>query len=495
MVWDWLLESLSRKIYLGSRMLQRNKVKILFSFLVCLSFAQWLIACGGEADGEGKDTGIVLDLKRSPTFSSSERKLILEMSPVPTLPKSPSNRYADDAKAALLGQYLFYDKGLSGNKKVSCATCHAPDKEWGDGKKVSEGVKVVVRHAPTLWNVAYNRWFFWDGRADSLWAQALGPIEADKEMASSRSAVAHYISETPKLKAAYEAVFGSFPNISDTKRFPKDAKPLPKEEKDPRHLAWSQMEQKDKALVNRIYANIGKAIAAYERLLVSKDAPFDTYVTGVKEGDPKKQEAISNEAKWGLKIFLRRDSCVACHSGPNFTDLEFHNIGFGKHPSLPIEPDLGRFDGIPKVLSDPFNGLGAYSDNKTDGDHDKIRFLKSDPFETKIAMGEMKTPTLRNIAKSAPYMHDGRFKNLEEVISYYSTFGAKDPSTCLANVKAVEQPKNCKLEKTIVGHREETLLILKLSPSQTKALLAFLRTLTGKPLPSKLLRAPDKLPE
>lgn len=460
---------------------------VLLCGVFCLSF----MACGGT--GEGADTGVAIDTSQPPTYSEEEQRIIQTLSPLPQLPPSPSNKYADNPKAVLLGQYLFYDKGYSEGGSVSCATCHAPDKQWADALPFAQGLQKVTRHTPTLWNLAYNRWFYWDGRKDTIWSQALNPVEAAKEMGASRLSLLHYVTSNAPLKKAYTELFGDLPDTSDTKRFPKKGMPVPKNTEDPLHKAWISMSEEDQKTVNLFFTNIGKAFEAFQRKLVSKESPFDTFVEGLKTKDASKLNAISNEAKWGLQLFVQRDSCIACHNGPNFSDGEFHNIGLDKHPDLP-EPDIGRFDGIPEVLSDPFNGLGLFSDAPTHPVNDKLRFLKKDPQETVSSFGEMKTPTLRNVALSAPYMHDGRFANLDEVIAHYSTFGAQNPANCFANQQANKQPEGCVLTKASIGHREETMLMLKLSPSQVQAMKAFLQTLNGKELPKELLTPPTLSP-
>jgi cytochrome c peroxidase len=469
-----------------------HRISLFITFAtLSLSSSFALIACGPPHE---QDTGIVIDTSTAPTFTAEETKTIQTLSPLPTPPPSPSNKYADDPKAAQFGQHLFYEQALSGNGTVSCSTCHNPTQGWGDQRPLSLGIGNVPRHSMTLWNAAYNRWFFWDGRADSLWAQATKPIEAANEMGSSRLQVAHTISHTPKLKAAYIAVFGSFPDISDIKRFPYKGAPNPGSPDSEGHKAWMGMTKDDQETINGILANVAKAIAAFERKIISRDAPFDTFVEGLKNKDASKQNAISNEAKWGLKLFLQKDSCIGCHNGPNFADGEFHNIGLPRHPSREGESDIGRFDGIPVVLKDPFNGLGLFGDNPKHPSLDKLRFLNDNPRETASTVGQMKTPTLRSITTSGPYMHDGRFKTLDEVITFYSTFEAKNPGWCIANHPTHDQPEACELVKASAGHREDAMLLLKLSPTQKSALKAFLHTLTGKPLPETLHKAPDTLP-
>ena len=160
-------------------------------------------------------------------FSEAERKKILQHSPLPAPKADRSNAVAEDPAAAHFGQFLFYDTRLSADGEVSCATCHDPEQGWGDGRAQVEIAGLFPRQAPTLWNTAYNRWFFWDGRADSQWAQALGPLENPLEHATSRLEVAHLIYDDPALRSAYEGVFGAMPNVSDLSRFPASGRPVP----------------------------------------------------------------------------------------------------------------------------------------------------------------------------------------------------------------------------------------------------------------------------
>ena len=310
-------------------------------------------------------------------FSAKEKRVLFSMSPLPAPKLNPSNRMAGNKAAIRMGQFLFFDKRMSPSGKISCATCHDPNKGWSDGRALSKGMEVLPRNSPTLWNVVYNRWQFWDGRADSLWSQARGPIEAGQEMGSSRLFVIHYVSNTPEVKKAYQALFGKLPDFSDTKRFPKHGKPVDDDPDDPLHKAWSGMKKKDQTLVNRVFSNILKVIAAYEGTIVSKDAPFDTFVAGLKENNASKLKALSLSAQRGMKLFVGKGQCTLCHTGPNFTDKEFHNIGLSTPKGKP--PDVGRFAGIEVVLKDIFNGLGPFSDNKTDPIHKRLRYLRPTP--------------------------------------------------------------------------------------------------------------------
>jgi cytochrome c peroxidase len=221
--------------------------------------------------------------------------------------------------------------------------------------------------------------------------------------------------------------------------------------------------------VDRAFSNLGKAIEAYERRLRSPPSPFDHYVTDLKQGDAPGQRMFSAAAKRGLKLFVGAARCELCHSGPAFSDGQFHNLGLSV--ALGEAPDPGREMGIRGVRVDPFNSVGSFSDAPgRDGVRDRLAFLP----EPQSQAGAFKTPTLREIARTAPYMHDGRFTDLEQVLSFYSTGETSAPAG------------------TKVGQRERTLdLIPHLTHAQQSDLIEFLRTLTSPPLSAALERAPS----
>jgi cytochrome c peroxidase len=405
-------------------------------------------------------------------FSAEERQRILQHSPLPPLPPDPTNLFGDDPAAARLGQFLFYDTRFSANGQVACATCHPAGPAWADGKQLSRGVATARRHAPTLWNTAFNRWFFWDGRADSHWAQALRPIEDPLEQGGSRLQYLHVVATDVSLRAAYERLFGPLPDVSDPARFPAAGCPMPGASDDPHDLAWRSMTEADQEIVNRFYANIGKAIAAFERRLISDNAPFDRFVAGLRDGDGGKLSALSLSAQRGLQLFVGAGRCHECHTGPNFSDGEFHSIGLAPLDGSLL--DSGRYGGIAAVLADPFNAIGRYSDDPSERER-AVSFLISRP----DTQGQFKVPTLRNVTQTAPYMHDGRFASLTDVLHFYSNDAGAAQS----------------------GHHQETILRpLHLSDEAVNDLLAFFDSLTGAPLdpallqqpPSPLLEEPEK---
>ncbi|MDP7546967.1 MAG: cytochrome-c peroxidase, partial [Alphaproteobacteria bacterium] len=197
---------------------------------------------------------------------------------LPPLAKDPSNRVGDNANAARLGQKLFFDKRFSGNGKIACATCHQPEKAFTDGLPLAQGMGAVPRHSPTIIGTAYSPWFFWDGRKDSQWSQALGPMESSVEHGGTRTHFAKILVSDPTYHKAYEDIFGVLPDLSDDLRFPSIAAPI---DDAASRAAWTAMKAVDRQAVSRIYSNMGKAISAYERLILPGPSRFDRYVEAV----------------------------------------------------------------------------------------------------------------------------------------------------------------------------------------------------------------------
>jgi cytochrome c peroxidase len=328
---------------------------------------------------------------------------------LPPLPADPSNQYADDPQAAALGHQLFFDTRLSSNGLVACATCHIPDLMFTDGRTLSVGVGLMDRKSMTIVGTAYSPWQFWDGRADSQWAQALGPMESAVEHGGTRAQYAHLIDRY--YRTDYEAIFGPLPDLSDLTRFPESAGPV----QDPEaRAAWEAMRPEDRETVSRIYANMGKAIAAYERLILPGPSRFDAYVEALLEGDVEEiDQALTANEVAGLRLFIGEANCIQCHNGPLFTNNSFHNTGVPPRSDTP--PDLGRQLGVQRVLEDEFNCLGPYSDAEPE-DCAELRFLVASGDEL---AGAFKPPTLRNVAQTAPYMHAGQFGDLFSVVRHY----------------------------------------------------------------------------
>lgn len=390
---------------------------------------------------------------------------ILDLGPLPATPGDPTNAWADDPAAAWFGRYLFYDPRLSGTGTFACSTCHDPGQGWGDGLALSEAAGTTGRHAPTLWNAGHQRWTYWDGRCDSLWCQAAGPIEAENEMAGSRVGLAHAIADNADLREGYEALFGPIPDLSDASRFPPRARPVPDEPDHADHLTWQAMSAADQQTATAIFVNTTKAIGAFERTIRTAESPVDRYVAAFSAGDTVVMDAaLSDEAEAGLMLFVGEGQCHLCHSGPLLSNLEFHSVGLGSRPWLE-EGDLGRYDGITALRSQEFNAAGAWSDDPDGEAASRIDRL----VQTTEQLGIFKTPGLRGVATSAPYMHGGHFDTLTQVVEHYSELD----------------------EVVTIGHIETFMVPREWSPAEVASLVAFLEALGSEPEDPAILEAPD----
>lgn len=405
-----------------------------------LLLAGLLLACAGpEETGAPDQRWTPAELERIASLRVTEGWL----APRPDVEEG--NAWADSTQAARLGAALFTDTSLSGNGAVSCATCHDPARWFTDGLPRGSGVGTTRRHTPTLVGVARNRWYTWDGRRDTAWAQALVPLEQPAEHGTSRTDLARRVTSTHG--EAYRAAFGDLPELTDPDRFPTGARPA---SDDPvADAAWRGMHPADQAVVNRVFVNAGKALDALERRLAPQPAAFDRYAEALLDGDPTGGGHLGPEAERGLALFLGKADCVLCHHGPTFSDGAFHNLGLPTQPGQEI--DLGRGAGVREVLASEFRCGTPWSDASSCPE-----LVYVDPTFPDF-MGSFKTPTLRNVADTAPYMHDARFATLEEVLGFYSALPGA-PS---------------------VGHRELTLRPLKLTTDETRALVAFLQALSA----------------
>jgi len=386
-----------------------KRISEIFSFGVAAYSALLLMLClSSGASAEDKN------LREIHAWSGEEITLLrsLSLSSLPPLPKDPSNAYSANPRAIELGKKLFFDKKFSANGKISCGTCHIPEVSFTDKLSLAKGMGTTTRRTMPLIGSAYNAWFFWDGRKDSLWSQAIVPIESSVEHGFTRSMCAHLIAD--KYKREYEEIFGKLPKI-DHKTCPPKASPGTG---NPAALkAWNAMKPEDRDSVSRIYANIGKAIAAFVTQILPQPAPFDMYVEAVTKHKLETAEKLmSRDAVEGLRLFIGKAKCTNCHMGPLFTNSSFHDIGLGN------PRDKGRAEGIDKVLADEFNCLGKYSDAKPE-ECLELRFI--DTNKAKYA-GAFKTPTLRNVAERPPYMHAGQLKTLSEVMSFYRRSSSRE---------------------------------------------------------------------
>lgn len=368
------------------------------------------------------------------------------------VPADPTNRVADDPRAVKLGHRLFFDTRLSANGKVSCATCHLPDREFQDDKPLANGVGTTDRRTMPVAGTAYSPFLFWDGRKDSQWSQALGPLESPVEHGGSRAQYAHVVAA--HYRGEYERIFGPMPDLSAV---PASAGPVP----DPKAAeAWKNMSDAQRDAVTSVYVNVGKAIAAYERRIQYGPSRFDQYVSGLAANDRALQNVLTAEEKTGLQLFVGKANCTQCHNGPLLTNNEFHNTGV---PAAPLpKPDRGRIAGAQAVVKDEFNCRSKWSDARPE-QCAELDFIALGAHEQERAF---KVPSLRNVADRAPYMHAGQVATLEEVVEHYN--------------QAPAAP---------AGHSE--LKPLQLNANEIRQLTAFLRTLSGgTSAPPELLRAP-----
>jgi cytochrome c peroxidase len=391
-------------------------------------------------------------------WTKEERAMLrsLSLASLEPLAPDPSNRFSDDSSAVRLGQRLFFDTRLSSNGKVSCASCHVPQQNFQDARPLGVGVGTAGRRTMPVAGTAHSPWQFWDGRADSQWGQALGPLESPAEHGGDRVQYAHVIAT--QYRAAYEAVFGPLP---DVRGLPERAGPVPDTT---RAKAWANITPVRQEEISRLYANIGKAIAAYERKLEFAPARFDRFVDAELAGRPHTAEStFSEDERAGLKLFVGKANCATCHNGALLTDNHFHNTGVPES-ATGTPSDSGRTTGVRGVVAAEFNCLSKYSDAKPE-QCDELRFATTDGPELIRAY---KTPSLRNVAARAPFMHAGQFASLDAVLAHYN--------------RALRAP---------TGKSE--LKPLRLSQRELSQLKAFLHTLTG-PLTTRpeLLVAPGE---
>lgn len=368
-------------------------------------------------------------------FTAHQWEVLRRFSPVPSAPPNPTNRWADDPRAAELGRALFEDRGFSRGGDVACATCHQRALAFTDGRVIAEAQTPPQRgrrNTPSILYAAWGRWKLWDGGADTLWAQPLLAMENPREHDFTRVEIARRVASTHR--APYEIIFGALPALEDATRFPMRAKPG--------DAAWEAMRADDQVAVNRVVANVGKAIEAYERTLIPGRSAFDRYMAG-------ERDAMTPQQRDGLRAFITL-SCVNCHFGPLFSDDDFHAI---RMPDDPLAgPDRGRAEGLETVARNALGARSIYSD-------DREAFPAAEPV-TRGALGRFRTPTLRGVARTAPYGHAGGIATLEAVIAHDAAGGL--PS---------DDPR-------ALGERDPALIPFTPLPSEVASITAFLRALT-----------------
>jgi len=315
-------------------------------------------------------------------FSEPEIQQIVAHGPwPPPATKDPSNRASGNRAAIAWGAELFREPRLSLDGMMSCANCHQAKRDFTDGLARGKGLAGVDRNTPTVANVRLNRWFGWDGAGDSLWAQSLRPMLDPREMGSDVARIAAAVRGTPALASGYRRAFGGMP--------PAD----------------------DEALA----IDVAKALAAFQETLETGRTPFDDFRDALARGDRTAAARYPLAAQRGLAIFIGKGQCNVCHLGPAFSNGEFHDVGI-PHFLASGSVDAGRYEGIKKLQANRHNLLGAYNDDPTRSTAMSTRHVEAQHRN----FGEFKVPSLRNVARTAPYMHNGSLATLADVVRHYS---------------------------------------------------------------------------
>lgn len=329
----------------------------------------------------------------------------MSLSLLKPLKPNPSNKVGDDPNAAALGEALFFDARFSANGLVACGTCHIPDKQFQDGLPLGQGVGTASRRTMPIAGAGYHPFLFWDGRKDSLWSQALGPIENPVEHGSDRTMVARLVVDN--YREQYEPLFGAPPDLSG---LPPHAAPTGTPEA---VAAWEALSVEQQRAVNRVFSNFGKAIEAFERTIPPPWTRFDDYAEALAANDEAKANTILTEQERnGLKLYLVQN-CATCHAGPLLTDEDYHNIGL---PDQTIEADSGRSTSVAVVKADPFNCASEFSD----ADPAKCLRLKILSGDDPKFVGGFRVPSLRGVSQRPPFMHNGKFATIHDVLVHYN---------------------------------------------------------------------------
>jgi len=361
---------------------------------------------------------------RSVAFTRAEVEAILSLGPPPAPARDPSNRVSGMPAAIALGARLFGDMGLSSTGTVSCATCHDPARAFIDGEPRAHGEGPGDRNTPTLVGVAGQRWFGWDGGQDSLWAQSLRPLLDRQEMGANLSHVARRVRDDPALRAQYVVAFGRVPPADD----------------------------------EIVAVDAAKALAAYIETLAFPRTRFDDFRDALARDDRDAMKGYPLLAQRGLQIFVGSGNCTMCHGGPRLSHGEFHDVGIGFFVA-PGRVDSGRHGGIEKLAKSRYNLLGAFNDDGSHATATSTRHVEAQHRN----FGEFRVPSLRGVAQTAPYMHDGSLATLRAVVRHYSNLD----------------------ENRLHADGERILRPLDLDKYDVDALVAFLETLSPPRPPAR----------
>lgn len=369
-------------------------------------------------------------------FSREEIASILRHGPwPPRLAPDASNRVSGRPEAIAFGERLFSDTRLSTNGRIGCASCHVSGQGWSDGRARAAGIEETDRNAKSVLNARFNRWFGWAGASDSLWAASIRPLLDPREMGNAERHVAALVRNAADLSCGYRSAFRRPPPADD----------------------------------ETLMVDLGKALAAFQETLITGRTSFDDFRDALARGDHRAASRYPLAAQRGLRLFIGQGRCNLCHLGPRFTNGEFDKVG------IPVRGasgrfDWGRYDGIKATQASRFNLLGRHNDDpgRASGVSARHVALNLESF------GAFVVPGLRNVALTAPYMHDGSFASLRDVVRHYSE---------IDEIKlhiAVSHPHPEPGEPLPPQPFTSVLRTLNLTEAQNNDLVAFLQSLTER---------------
>lgn len=367
-------------------------------------------------------------------WTAQERAAILSHGPWPP-PAAPDagNRVSGRREAIAFGARLFFDRRLAVDGTHACSSCHDPEAGWAERRPRALGRDELPRNTKSVLDARFNRWFGWGGATDSLWAASLRPLLDPREMGSAERHVAQLVRTQLDLSCGYRRAFGREPPTDD----------------------------------ERLFVDIGKALAAYQETLVTGRTPFDAYRDAIARGDREAASRYPVAARRGLRLFVGEAGCATCHLGPGFTNREFDKVGIPVRGANGIF-DWGRYEGIKALQASRFNLLSRHNDDPTRANSISTRHVAL----AAEAYGAFAVPTLRNVAATAPYMHDGSMPTLRDVVRHYSEID--DVKLHVAAAHPHAEPGEALPPRPATS----PLRTLMLTPRQIDDLVAFLHTLT-----------------
>jgi len=329
-------------------------------------------------------------------LSEQEARHVLALGPwPPAARRDPGNRVSGQPMAIELGRQLFRDPRMSPVGYIACVTCHQPDRAFTDIKARAHGLADLPRNTPALANLGLRRWYGWGGASDSLWMASIKPILDAREFDGNAALVTRLFAREPELAACYRRVFG--------------VSPLRNPE--------------------RTVVNVGKSLAAYVETLVTARTPFDEFRDALARGDASRMAAYPAAALRGLRLFVGRAGCVACHSGPNFSDGQFHaGVAPADEMAAAVARSLaddGRLGDARALKASRFNLQGAYNDDASGRNAAPTRTLAVNA----AFAGQFRTPTLRNVAVTAPYFHNGQTERLTDALQHRQPLASLSSAT------------------------------------------------------------------